>query len=80
MLNGKWLPMFQKIIMPSSSGSSSQVGMCNVMKKLIMLLSYVKYIIYSVPIIILLVLLLTFPKYLKQRAYHLDLKGSHPLH
>lgn len=80
MLNGKWLPMFQKSIMPLSSGSSSQVDMCNVMKKLIIPLSYVKYILHSGLKIILLVLLLTFPKYLKEHAYHLDLKGSHPVH
>lgn len=80
MLNGKWLQMFQKSIMPPSSGSSSQVDPCNVMKKLIMPLSYVKFILNSSPEIILLVLLLTFPKYLKQCAYHLDLKGSHRVH
>ena len=80
MLNGKWLPVFQKSIIPPSSRFSSQVEVCNVMKKLIMPFSYVKYILHSVPKIILLVLLLTFPKYLKQCAYHLDLKGSHPVH
>ena len=72
--------MFQKSIMPPSSGSGSQVNMCNVMKKSIIPLSYVKYILHSGPKIILLVLSLTFPKYLKQCAYHLDLKGSHPVH
>jgi len=66
--------------MPPSSGSSSQVDVFNVTKKLIMPLSYVKYILHSVPKIILLVLLLTFAKYLKQRTYHLDLKESHPVH